>query len=89
MLCQNLVLVYLIIAKQMCTFQSKTIEIFGDHGIYIGTFQGHIVEESDEFYVYQFTINFGNKINKELSVHVSRRTSSQYITMFWPSNVII
>lgn len=55
------------------------IEVFGDHGIYIDTIQGVVIEETDEFFVYEFLVNFGNKINKEVTVKVSCKFTSNVI----------
>ena len=33
-------------------FQSKAVEVFGDHDIYIDTLHGKMIEEEEGFYVY-------------------------------------
>lgn len=41
--------------------------------------QGVVIEETDEFFVYEFLINFGNKMNKEVTVKVSSKFTSNMI----------
>lgn len=53
-------------------FQSKTIEVFGDHDIYVDTLHGKMIEEEEGFYVYEINIDLSNTVNKEITIRVSQ-----------------